>query len=60
MLSFLNTDSNTKAPNHQSDTWWGAHAKAVSAINVSYKSIMDALNYIYANENEKGDTRLQA
>ena len=60
MLSFLNTDSDSRVTKCQSNTRWETHDKAVSAINASYKSIIDGLSHIYIDENEKGDTRLQA
>ena len=55
LLSFLNAGS--RVPKYLSDTSWEAHAKVVSAINESYRSITNALSHLHTNENEKGDTR---
>ena len=60
MLSFLNTDSDSRVTKYQSNSRWQAHAKAVSAINASCKSIINGLSHINIDENVKRDTRLQA
>ena len=43
-----------------SDTRWEAHATAVSAVKDNYTHIQDALSKLESNEDEKGETRLQA
>ena len=58
MLRFLKTDKNV--PKSLSDTRWSAHAKSVSAIYEHYETIVEALDHFHEDENEKGDTRIQA
>ena len=45
---------------HLSDTRWEAHAKATTAVCENFAYITEALTHIYDDNNEKGDTRLQA
>ena len=45
---------------HLSDTRWEAQAKAMTAVCENFAYITEALTHIYDDNNEKGDTRLQA
>ena len=58
MKRFLSPES--KVLQHLSDTRWEAHAKATAAVKDSYSDVVDALQHIQEDENEKGDTRRQA
>ena len=45
---------------HLSDIRWEAHAEATTAACENFAFITEALTHIYDDNNEKGDTRLQA
>lgn len=58
LKSFLEPDSTVAKC--LSDTRWEAHAKSTSAIYDGYESIIDALDHIHIDVNQKGDTRREA
>lgn len=57
LLSFI---GDKPVPKKLSDTRWEAHARATSAISSAYSEMIDALNSIWENGNEKGETRREA
>ena len=58
LKSFLDPDSTV--PKRLSDTRWEAHAKATSAIYDGFAAIIEALDHIHTDADQKGEVRREA
>ncbi|KAK6186835.1 hypothetical protein SNE40_006103 [Patella caerulea] len=54
------TGENIPVPKHLSDTRWSAHHDATKALHLGYNKIMEALDEISNDAQQKGDTRHMA
>jgi hypothetical protein len=60
ILETFLAEENCDVPKRLSDTRWEAHGNSTSAVFKGYEAIVDALNNINENEDEKGDARREA